>query len=335
MKEIISRKRFDRLMMTRRFLLIFLVAIVIVGCDSESKKLQTIISEKEFIAVVNNKKISLADFQKRVHLVLNRYQNLILGEEQDLKNIKNYVVEQMIVEELILQEASRKGVEVSEQEQETLTSHSLLPFGTSKLNRFFKQAQMSDDEWKESFRQYLLQLKLLQKEVIEKIPITKREILNYYRSNRSQFVKPRLQKVRHIAVSTFEEASAIRTELKRHKSFVQMVKNHSITPDKAVDGDLGYVAKGEMPPELEKAIFKLRSIKEISPVVQSQHGFHLFRLEKTRRKRLISLKEATPIIRQKLINKKLEDAYKVWIEKLKNKASISVDQGMLASDEGF
>jgi parvulin-like peptidyl-prolyl isomerase len=308
------------------------------GCESNSKKRTSIVPEEETIAIVNNKKISLAAFHAKLHSVLNRYRQLILTDEKQLSEIKEIVIEQLVDEELLNQEASRKGIRVSDEEMEPIVAESLTPYEGAGFDTQLKKINMTKTEWKERLRKQLLVRKLIEEEVIRKIPITKREIRSYYQKHQRELVIPEGFKIRNITLSSNEEASAIRSQIRRGKNFIKLIREHSISPDKARDGDLGYIERGDLPLEMERVIFKLGFRKfrsSLSQPIHSQDGYHIFRLEKYRRKRRLSLSAAKSRIKKILIEQKEDEYYARWLEKLKKNATISIDREMLNREEGF
>ncbi len=331
-------------------LILLLISILVViallsGCEKEPEMKSAIIPEEETIVVVNNKRISLARFQRRLSLFLKQYGQLMITDEKQLAKIKDIVINRMIDEELISQEASRKGIKVSNEEIETEIADTLANFGKSDAGygqnppvKELDRTDLNQTEWENRLRQLINQKKLVQQEVIEKVPITKREIVSYYQTHRREFTRPRAYKVRNITLATYAEAVAIRLKIKLGTNFRFLVREHSISPDKAVDGDLGYIERGDLPLEMESEIFrssyKSRG-KDISNIVRSQDGFHIFKRERYRRRRRMSLKQARPEIKKILVTQKRDAAYQRWLEKLKKNAKISIDKAMLASEEGF
>lgn len=308
------------------------------ACDRENPQQSAIIPEEETIAIINNQKISLARFQKRLQHFLQEYRDLIVTDEKQLGEIKTIVINQLIDEELISQEASRKGIQVSEEEMETIIAESLSTHEQSHFESYLKNSGLTKEEWKAKLRQYLIEKKLVTEEVIDKIPITKREIAAYYQKNRNQFVIPQAIRVRNITLATEEEAEVIHSQLKRGRDFQELIRQHSISPDKALDGDLGFVEEGDLPEEMESEIFgkKFNRFRmRYTDVIRSQDGFHVLRLEQYRRARRLSLNEARSQIKQILIEQKWDEYYIQWIETLRKNATITVDEEMLQREEGF
>jgi len=308
------------------------------ACDLNNKKQTAFIPEEETIAVVNNKKISLATFNAQLQSFLERYRKFIISDDKRLAEIKEIVIEQLIDEELINQEAARKGIQVPEAEIKAILAESVEPYEGSNLNEMLRENNLDEKEWKNKARLYLLKRKLIEKEVLEKTPITKREITSYYQKHRQDFTVSQGYRVRNITLSTEEEAKAILSQIKRKRSFRQLVREHSISPDKAEDGDLGYIEKGVLPLEMETAIFRLgfrKNKSQVSEIIRSQDGYHIFKLIKYRRRRRLSLNQARPKIKKILIEQKIHESYIKWLNRLKNSATISVDREMLAREEGF
>lgn len=315
-----------------------LFLILFGACDQNTRKQSAIIPEEETIAVINNKKVTLAKFQASLHLFLQRYRGLIGTDENELGEIKNIVINQLINEELIHQEAARKGIQVSEEELESNIAESLSSYEQSNFEIFLQNSKLTEEEWKQKLRRYLVQKKLVQEEVIDKIPITKREIKSHYQKNGEKFVTSQALKVRNITLPTEEEARAIRLQLLRGKSFKELIKQHSVSPDKVLEGDLGFISKGDLPEEMENEIFskKFNRFKpRVSDVVRSQDGFHVFKLEEYRSFKKKSLDEVRLEIKQILIEEKSNEYYVRWLEKLRQNASISIDEKMLQREEGF
>ncbi|MGH9827767.1 MAG: peptidylprolyl isomerase, partial [Blastocatellia bacterium] len=63
-----------------------------------------------------------------------------------------------------------------------------------------------------------------------------------------------------------------------HRDFASLARQYSEAPN-AEQGGLNYYEEGQLPDVLERAI-KVLQPGEISPVIQSNYGFHIFKLER-------------------------------------------------------
>ena len=80
----------------------------------------------------------------------------------------------------------------------------------------------------------------------------------------------------HILVSTEAEAKEIKKLLDAGQDFKELAKARSKGPNAPKGGDLGIIEKGDLLPELDKAISSL-NVGAVSDVIKSEIGFHIFK----------------------------------------------------------
>lgn len=73
-----------------------------------------------------------------------------------------------------------------------------------------------------------------------------------------------------------EEAEAVRAKALDGVPFEQLVEEHN--DGRPLDGRLSKVARGQMVPPFEEAAFALAEVGDVSPVVETQFGFHVIKL---------------------------------------------------------
>ncbi len=82
---------------------------------------------------------------------------------------------------------------------------------------------------------------------------------------------------KHILVKTLKEANELRSIICLGEDFEKIAKQKSLCPSGRAGGDLGYIERGQMVDEFEKAAFAL-SLDEISMPVKTQFGWHLIKI---------------------------------------------------------
>ncbi len=80
--------------------------------------------------------------------------------------------------------------------------------------------------------------------------------------------------------------------------------------------------------DMENVVFSL-AVNSISPVVESSFGYHIFKITKRKRERLLFQKRVEPEIRNKLMSDKLRDAYKTFLEQSIEQLNITVKHNAL------
>jgi peptidyl-prolyl cis-trans isomerase C len=110
-----------------------------------------------------------------------------------------------------------------------------------------------------------------------------------YRAGPQKFRAPAQTRARHILISRSadgkgrEEAEALLSQLKGGASFEALASQHSADTGSAKNGgDLGWFGEGRMVKEFDDALAALKTPGELSPVVETQFGFHVIRLEARR-----------------------------------------------------
>jgi len=135
-------------------------------------------------------------------------------------------------------------------------------------------------------------------------------------------------------VKTAEEAKQVQNKLAKGEDFIELAKRYSIDPNaKTTGGEIGFHPKGTLLPEYEAAAFKLSKVGQISPVVKTQFGYHIIRLEATKGADYVPFEEVKEFIKQKLSQEKQKEIVEKYITELRGKAKISVNEGLLKTDK--
>lgn len=153
---------------------------------------------------------------------------------------------------------------------------------------------------------------------------TPEEIKGYYDKNPKEFEIPGAVKVRHILIRAEGEApdaakakdearkkaEDILKKIKGPSNFAALAKQFSQDPGSAsTGGDLGWFKKGVMVKAFEDAAFSLKK-GEVSPVVETEFGFHIILAEDKKEPGQVSLKEAEPMIKKAMAEYKGKNSAK-------------------------
>jgi len=130
-------------------------------------------------------------------------------------------------------------------------------------------------------------------------------------------------------VADGEEALQILRRLKKGESFAKLAAEKSLGPEKANGGDLGYFSEGERPAEFDQ-VFRMEA-GQISEVIWSPYGYHIFKVEEKVEARQVSFEEAKAGILEDLERSKGEQEYQRWLKELKNKAKVKINKNLLRS----
>lgn len=314
-----------------------LLALAVAGCEDTRRGKLGAGGPAYPVAVVNNEVIALEEFLDSFQLFLTRWSRFIQNDREKKDNIREIFLANMIDTKLLDQEARRRGIDVPAATVNAEILRLTAPWDEEQLVRAARDAHSNFETWQSDFRRRMVHQRLIEREVVDKISVTQRELRAYYERNRAEFVQPEQVRVRHIAVGSRSLFNRIVHRVDNEKAFINMVRKYSITPDREADGDLGFVQRGVLPAELDKAVFAMTHIGSTSPAnkpVRTQIGYHIFRLEDRKPEAGLTFQQALPLIRIKLVREKQSAAYGKWMQTLREKATIRIDRKLLLTELG-
>ena len=136
-----------------------------------------------------------------------------------------------------------------------------------------------------------------------------------------------------IVVKGLDEAKRLKDLLWQGKKSPDLARRYSLSPDAKVGGDLGFFKRGEMPPAFDDAIFRLGA-GQVSDVVSSDYGFHLFKLIEKKPARKRELAEVRSQIEQKLLTDLRAERQTAYVKALREKAQVKVNDAAFQSVTG-
>jgi parvulin-like peptidyl-prolyl isomerase len=267
----------------------------------------------------------LTDLEKKNNIILKigdssyfnsdfeRYVQATMGDDyQTLSAISlSRLFDNFTEEKILLQAAQNLNLALTSEEKKQYLE---------KLANEFKSenSKISIDELDTKI---LFDRLLIQKytyELVRGVEIQDQEIKDYYRLHKKEFLHPERVKVSQILLDSEGKAIEVYERVKggSEEGFKEVARKESVGLEGPKGGEMGIFEMGQLPFEMEKVIFSLKE-GEISPVVESSYGYHIFRLDKKYGAELLSEEDAVPQIKTKLLNQKIKDRLSEHIEELK------------------
>lgn len=198
-------------------------------------------------------------------------------------NLKDQVIESLIIEELQLQMANRAGVRISDSELNNAITR-IANNSQMELEEFIAYIE-NDGESYESFRENVRKQMLIQRvqrgRVGSEINITEKEFAAFMETDESLVeLEPELF-VRQILVRGSDEADAVILRIENGEEFFEIAKEVSISSNSINGGELPWRKIVDMP-ELFSNALKNEDIGFISEPLKSGAGFHILKVEDKR-----------------------------------------------------
>lgn len=287
------------------------------------------------VAVVNDDVITISDYKQQHEMLRQALRAQVQGEDFDnqYKLAKEALLDRMITEMLLLQEARRQQLNVSEQVNmmiENVKADNGLE-NDEQLRQAMRQQGINFDAWKLEMEKRFLREGIIYTEVSRSIVIDDSEIVKYYRIHPDEFTElPEITlKAIYIAgEGKIEEEvegkkKEIEGKLAAGEDFGDVAGAYSEGPERESEGDLGSFKQGELDRTLEEAIESL-DVGGTTPWLRTANGWYLLRLIDRKESRLKTFDEVREQIQQMLSQQEQQAKLEEYLKKLKERSFIKI-----------
>jgi parvulin-like peptidyl-prolyl isomerase len=286
------------------------------------------------IAVVNDEVITQREFNRVLEPIKTAYGQRFKGEElsRRLEQAKKGLMAQLINTKVAISYAKQQDMEVDPEEVQSRVDKVKEYYGSEEeFLKALKAKGTNYTEFREDIRDQLMAQKVVEKEVASTIVITPGDIRDLYEKNKEALIAPDAVKVRTITVKKKEEGDDpeakkkikdIAAKIDNGGSFSEVAEEMSEGPFAERGGDMGYIVQGQTLPEIESVIFSLDK-GEMSDIVETRVGYHVFMVEDTRESKQMELSEVSEFLREQLYKRRFQEALQRWMEEKKKNAYIS------------
>ncbi len=243
-------------------------------------------------------------------------------------------VDQLVAMELLAQAARESKITVdAAQVKASLDQEKAQMGGQQAFEAALKQAGLTEAELARLEEQRLLIQQYIEKEVTPKAKPSPADLEKYYKDHPDEFKHDEQVKLYMILAmfpqgaddkakaETKAKAEAAAKRLASGEDFAKVASEVSDDPSKARGGEVGWVRKGMLLPELEGPVFELKA-GGVSKVLESKYGYHIFRVAERRPAGLYAFEEVKDNLAQMLAQRKSSELLQQTVESRKAKAKI-------------
>lgn len=313
------------------------VLAILLACTSNAAGVMD-----RIVAVVNDEAITLAELDRAFEPYAKNIEKNYAGDnKQDvLEKNKAAFLQRLIDQMLIEHEAKKAGAGVAAVKDEEIMAviQDMLDKNHISMDNYLKKLAAEGntlDTVKKEIKGQMLRMRLLRREVQSKILVTDEEIGEYYDKHRQEYEGKEAVRIKQILLpapanankmtreNTREQARQLRERILKGEPFEMIAAQFSKGPAADQGGDIGFVERGVILPEVEKAVFGL-STGQISDVIESEIGFHIIAVVDKRGSGLKPLSDVRNEIKAKIEDEKVAKKYDEWIEGIRKKSFIDV-----------
>ena len=193
------------------------------------------------------------------------------------------------------------------------------------------------EDFKNNIRNGILTKKVISSEVGSHITIGKDEIQKYYDAHKADYIRPEQVALRSIEVNTAGKDPAEVAELKKKaetalkrvkdgEDFGEIAKRYSDGATAKQGGYLGTYKRGELSPQLEDAVFKMKK-NDLTEVLETKQGFLIMQVMEHYDEGQQPLDKVENEIMDKLYGQRMQPALRDYLKTLREQSYVVVKPG--------
>jgi peptidyl-prolyl cis-trans isomerase C len=292
----------------------------------------------DVVAKVNGKEIKKDELLTQARAMQAQVAQMSNGQQvpQLDERFFQQVLDSMIAQVLLLEDAKAQGVTVSDDELKPQMAALRGRFpNEAEYKKALEQQGLTDKKLQEKMRQEAVIQKYVGTRLLNNVAVTDQAAREFYDKNQDKMQRPERAHLRHILIGVKpgapeeekkqarEKAEGLLEKLKDGEDFARLAAENSDDPGSKVrGGDLSWFVRGQAVPPFDKAAFALTKPNELSGVVESEFGFHIIQLVEHQAASAVPFEEARPRITQMLQQKQAGERLQAHVAGLKKKGKI-------------
>jgi parvulin-like peptidyl-prolyl isomerase len=289
---------------------------------------------------VGDRIITRTQYDKRLHDAFAEAEQTVPPAQIAAKKdeIRKNLPNDLIAELLIKDRADRLNLTVGADEMKDAVARLKQQYGIETDKQFEESLQKSGltrADMEARLRDTLLTNKVFGRELRSREELTDRELRERYDREKEHYRLPERARLREIVVPRPENAAASEQMQKRVE---QIATDARVAPDfakyaaavpesvtKEKGGDMGEVARGELLPDLDKAVFNAQAGAVIGPI-STKSGWHILKVETRLPSEVPAFESVKDKLRKDVSDETFQRDYKAYIDRLRKDAFIQINE---------
>jgi parvulin-like peptidyl-prolyl isomerase len=317
----------------KKTLLALLVAAV-AGTASAAQLLEAIVIR------VGDRIVTRTQYVQRMKEGFNEIEQTVPPSEQAARKaeFKKKLVEEIVAELLLKDRADRLNITVTNEELQDSIARVKAQYGIKSDQEFeesLKKSNMSRAEMEGRMRDTILTNKLFARELRGREDLPDKELRERYDREKERYRLPERAHLREIivlrpenaaqAAAAKQHAEELAQQARGGADFTLLAKTASEVATKDKGGDLGEVAKGELLPELDKAVFNATAGQVIGPI-EAKSAWHILKVEQRLPSEVPAFETLKERLRKDVSDEAWQRDYKAYIDRLRKDAFIQINE---------
>lgn len=256
---------------------------------------------------------------------------------------KKALTDELVAELLIKDRADRLNLTVSPDEVKDAVNRVKEQYGIKSDQQFeesLRQSNMTRADMEARMRDTILTNKVFARELRPRDDLTDKELRERYDREKERYRLPERARLREIVIlrpdnpalvdAAHQKAEQLAQQARNNADFALLAKTASESATKDKGGDLGEVTRGELLPELDKAVFNAQSGSVLGPI-EAKTAWHILKVEQRLPSEVPAFESVKDKLRKDVSDESFQRDYKAYIDRLRKDAFIQINENNIPS----
>ncbi len=285
------------------------------------------------VAKVNNVVITNSEINSRIRYVV-KTTKISFSNNFEQKLLRLQVIDKMIEEELIRQDAKKLNITVLDEEinnaLQIIASQSKKNIAQFKF--FLKENNISLVDFLEYLEAEVLWSKISDENFKSKIKVIDLEIEEFFEQAKAktdnrkfllaEIVINKSMNINNVENNALEFASKISLDLNNGANFNELVRQFSVAVNSQNNGEIGWVSQGDIDAKIYQAISNLAKNSSSKPILFGD-GYHIFKVLDIKLEKRVNDKNVD-FARNFIFRRKLQNYGKGYLMEIRKKSFIEI-----------
>ncbi|HVE71351.1 MAG TPA: peptidyl-prolyl cis-trans isomerase [Thermoanaerobaculia bacterium] len=320
----------------KKTMLLFAIALASVSASAEVLE--------GIVVRVGDRIVTRSQYERRLRDGFTEIEQTVRPEQVATakEDLRKRLVDDMISELLIKDRADRLNISVTDSDVKDAIQRLKAQHGITTDEQFessLRSSGLTRVDMEARLRETLVTQKVFSRELRNRSDLTDAELRDRYNKEKESYRLPERAHLREIVILKAEgeaklaESQQRATELaeaarKPGTDFANMASTMSESGSREKGGDLGEVAKGDMVPELDKAVFNAPNGTILGPL-ETKSAWHIVLVEQRLPSEVPAFESVKDRLRRDATEATFQRDYENYIEALRKDAFIQINQEMI------
>jgi parvulin-like peptidyl-prolyl isomerase len=287
-------------------------------------------TEPDVVATVNGEPIAVSSLQKAMKRAQHDDENLTPRTEEDSRALAKQLLSDLVDQALLLQTAKALSIRVEPERVDRALLRLRAEYPGATFDQALAEGGQTLDELREQLKRQLTIEAYFSAQVFARVTVSQGDVEAYFKLHEADLNHPELVHALQLVVDDQETARKVQAALHKNERFEELARKYSKSPDAKVGGDLGWFARGQMPEVFDQVCFSLQK-GQVSDVVPSSYGFHLFKVLDKKPAAAASLADSKAQVEAQLKQERQAEAQRAKLDELRQKAKLVIHEDVLAT----